>query len=111
MSQHGGTCTKLVSMDYKLSRRQFASRAAVAATGLTLGKFAIPQDAKPIEVTDQEAGVIESGLGAPLSDEAKSILKSTLKSNRDGIAARMKFKLPENSEPCTVYVPTNEGQK
>lgn len=99
-------------MDDKLSRRQFASRAAAAAAGLALGKIATPQDAaKPVVVSDQDAATIEAGLSAPLSDEAKSILKSTLKANREGVEARMKFKLPENSEPCTVYMPTSGGKK
>lgn len=56
----------------------------------------------------QASGVeeLERQLGAPFSPAAKPLVGDALKAVADAAAARKKHPLPENSEPCTRYVPS-----
>ncbi len=64
------------------------------------------QDAPPqTPVSDAEVAAIESQLAKPLTPEARDLLKTAVRYGKEAHANRLKMKLPENSEPCTVYVP------
>jgi hypothetical protein len=52
----------------------------------------------------QEA--IEKQLAKGLTPEAKKLLQSAIRGNQAQHTQRLRFKLPENSEPCTVYIPS-----
>jgi len=54
---------------------------------------------------------VEKGLAEPLSPKARELTKASLKGNQDASAARLKTKLPENSEPCFVFHPTPVEKK
>ena len=51
-----------------------------------------------------DTSAVEKQLAKPLSDQAKKLLKPAVRNSVNAHTERMKFKLPENSEPCTVYV-------
>jgi hypothetical protein len=65
---------------------------------------AVAQDPKVEPPLD--TAMVEKQLAKPLTDQAKKLLKAAVKNNANSHTERMKFKLPENSEPCTMYVPT-----
>ncbi len=60
----------------------------------------VAQEPKP----DVDISVIEKQLAKPLSDQAKKLLKASVRNSQNASAERLKFKLPENSEPGTLYV-------
>ena len=66
------------------------------------------QEAKPAPV-DTEA--FEKNLAKPLDDAAKEKLRAAIKYAEGVRKQRLDFKLPENSEPCTVYVPSTGSSK
>jgi hypothetical protein len=97
------------AMSRKISRREFALGAAGA-----LAATALPQDAKlakgkpttPAEaMADADLRSLESKLAAPLPPKLKGPAKTALTNARNTHKERLKFSLPEGSEPCTVFVP------
>lgn len=100
-------------MPESLSRRDFAKRAALVAAGVAVAPLlrAQEKEAPKPEITEDEIKAVEKQLAKPMSEEARTILKTTLKNNRDTYEARMKAKLPENSEPCFVFQVTPAGGK
>lgn len=64
-----------------------------------------PAEPDPV-VTDAEMNDVQKKLAKPLSDDAKKILKADLVSQKKDTAARLKVKLPEQSEPCFIFVST-----
>lgn len=97
------------AMPESISRRTFAI-GAVTAVAAAASKKVGAQTNESL-VTDNDVARIEQQMAKPLSGEAKTILRNTLKANRDGYAARLKTKLPENSEPCFIYVPNAVEKK
>ncbi len=49
---------------------------------------------------------VEKSLKVKLTDDARKLLKGALDGNQQATAARLKYPLPENSEPCFAYIPT-----
>jgi hypothetical protein len=91
----------------KISRRDFGLRAAGAAAGLALSPALMAQ-VKPTEpdptVTDTEVDDVQKKLAKPLTEDARKIVKADLVSQKKDTAARLKVKLPEQSEPCFIFV-------
>ena len=57
-------------------------------------------------MNDTTADAIDKELAVPLSPDAKKLMPAAVQALADDTTARMKYMLPENSEPCTTYVPT-----
>src|SRR5687767_3170850 len=95
-------------MSEKISRRKFAAlaigAAAAVAEGTGHGAQGTTEPAPTAEVAGDMAA-IERKLGKPLSAEAKKLTLEALKNNKKALEERYKFDLPENSEPCTRFVP------
>ncbi|HWP31290.1 MAG TPA: hypothetical protein VNK96_06170 [Fimbriimonadales bacterium] len=90
----------------KISRRQFAKElGAVSLGAVFLGKTSLQQGQKEPESLEADVARLEAKLAEPLSKEARKLTKDALQSNFRAYAARWRFKLPENSEPCTIFVP------
>lgn len=100
-------------MPQKISRRDFAKKAAGVAAGLTISKRIMAQNTqeKQPEVTGAEMEAVQKQLAKPLPEAAHSILKADLASQKNDTANRLKVKLPENSEPCFIFVPTPRAKK
>lgn len=89
----------------KISRRQLAKElGAVSLGAVFLGKNPFQQQKEP-ESLEADVVRLEAKLAEPLSDEARKLAKDALQSNLRAYTARWRFKLPENSEPCTIFVP------
>jgi hypothetical protein len=84
------------------SRREILKAGVAGATALAAGT-ALPQEKKE---APPDTSAIEKQLAKPLSDKAKKLLEASVKNSQNASKERLKFKLPENSEPCTIYVPT-----
>ncbi|HEY3780056.1 MAG TPA: hypothetical protein VGL56_03155 [Fimbriimonadaceae bacterium] len=100
-------------MPQKISRRDFAKRAAGAAAGLVVAKSAMaqaPSTTPSQPVSDAEVDAITKQLAKPLTEEELKILKADLASQKQDTINRMKVKLPENSEPGFRFVPTGYKQ-
>jgi len=131
-------------MSNKITRREFAVRAAASAAGLGLaglanasGEVLKPSDAgavegsgawadrgpqiphpSPLPAREREpvAQALDSAhpslprverlLEKPFPEEHKKALNDALKYLDTVLDARNKFKLPEGSEPCTLYSPS-----
>lgn len=78
---------------------------AVAAAA---GPLVMAQDAKPAADPglDQRLDEAEKQLAHPLDPEVKKIARRMLGDLDKESKARLKTKVPENSEPCFTYVPT-----
>lgn len=63
------------------------------------------QDAAEAEIAGDMAA-IDKKLAKPLTKKARELTLTQLKNNKQYLKDRYKFDLPENSEPCFVYVPT-----
>jgi hypothetical protein len=85
----------------KPTRREFLAGAVVTAASLPALAASAQDDLKKYE----------KNLAKPLSDDAKVKLRANLESATGTIKAREEFKLPENSEPGTVYRVTPGGRK
>ena len=96
-------------MPSKLTRREFAAALGTAA----LATAAIAQDAKKAATKPTEAEILadadfkslESKLTKPLPAKLKGLAKTALTTSRNNYKERMKFPLPEGSEPCTTFAP------
>ncbi len=91
-------------MDDKISRREFSKKAALAGLGLAVPSAAISAD--PVQ-TDVEK--LDRQLAKPLGSDAKKIAKDALAAVQRNTKTRLRTKLPENSEPCTIYVPARRA--
>jgi len=86
-------------MEKRISRREFGKLAAVAsAAAISPGLLAKPNGAD--DVSD-----LEAKLAAPFSEEARKIAAESLAAVERAAERRLKHKLPENSEPVTVFIP------
>ena len=101
-------------MPQKISRRELTKRGLLGAAAIAMPTLATAQEKKPEPpdpAIDQELDMIEKQLAKPLSEEARKLTKGSIKSSRDSAKERLKTKLPENSEPCTVFVPYPREKK
>ena len=92
----------------KLTRRDFALKAAGVAAGLAaapLLKAQSPPPEKP-PVSDAEVQDVQNKVAKPFTEEEKKILKDDLSSQKSDTKRRLEFKLPENSEPCFLFIAT-----
>jgi hypothetical protein len=93
-------------MATKSSRRELLCASAIAVVGTVVAKSASAQETAPTDPgVETIVANIEKQMAKPLSDDAKKLLPGAVKNSLTMRADRLKFKLPENSEPCTVYVP------
>jgi hypothetical protein len=76
------------------------------AVASTIPVLASPQDPENMGELVHRLDEAEKLLAKPLSPEAKKIAREMMKGIDSSTKSRMKQKLPENSEPCTTYVPT-----
>ncbi|MEO7453655.1 MAG: hypothetical protein ABIV13_02700 [Fimbriimonadales bacterium] len=76
-------------MSERISRRSFAKLLGVGAAG-TLIRPSFAQDAVP-------------ATAAKLDGQALDLYRAALRGNVTAAAGRLRFELPENSEPCTVF--------
>jgi len=89
-----------------LSRREFGGAALAAVVGAIL-----PSSAKAIQTESPERqNSVEKQLKVPLTDEAKKLLSEAMKGVSTASQTRLRFPLPDCSEPCTVYVPTEDSE-
>lgn len=91
-------------MAERVSRRQFArtmslGAAAVVAPGLT----GAGQGQEKAEQFEPALAEIDAQLHEKLSDEARKIAQENLAGSRRLAKGRLAVKLPENSEPCTLF--------
>lgn len=93
-------------MSEKMSRRDVSKRGLLGLAVMAAG---------PLASASQGAGSdpVEKELAKPLSEEARKLLKGARAGTAGFHSARLKHKLPDCSEPCTIYVPTPpaEGSK
>jgi len=89
------------------SRRDFLKLSASGLAGIAtrpLGAQQAPADAATLDR-------IQKLLATPVDGETLEIMKRTVRGNEAAAAGRTRFKLPENSEPCTVYRPVKPGKR
>jgi len=90
----------------KISRREFHTRALAAGTAAALAAKGVAQAKKPAApMVDPELQNLESKLEKPLPAKLKTPAKAALKNLKTASTERLKFKLPEGSEPCTTFAP------
>lgn len=77
-------------MKERISRRSFAKLLGVGAAG-TLIRPAIAQESQA------------PATAAKLDEKAMELYRAALRANVAAAAGRLRFALPENSEPCTVF--------
>lgn len=98
--------SKLSDMSETISRRGLVKRVAGAAVGLAapaaVGAFQQPQTARQARL-DAELAAVEAQLARPLSPEVQALTRQAVASNLAAADQRLRFKLPENSEPCTRF--------
>jgi hypothetical protein len=90
-------------MAQPISRRKLLVGAAAVAVTAT----ASASTQKPAEDPDLDHHLDEAEklLAHPLQPDAKKLAREQLKNLRAESQSRLKFVLPENSEPCLVYLP------
>lgn len=97
---------ELGAMPQKLSRREFAARAAATAGAAGLAAAGLGQAAKPSSPkANGELDELEALLEKPLPTRLRAPAAAALKTVRNNAKERLKFKLPEGSEPCTTFIP------
>lgn len=96
-------------MSSSIGRRDFFRAGIAAASAAALGQASAASD--PLHSTrDQGAaetgtGLVEGKLQSKLSPEAQKLLQQSMDAVNGAAKSRLSFKLPENSEPCFVYLP------
>jgi hypothetical protein len=102
-------------MSEKISRRELAKRGLIGAAALTVPAVLKAQDPAPAPKVDpdidRKLALIESKLSKPLSAKAKELLKASIANNEGNGATRLKHRLQENSEPCTMYAVSPKENK
>lgn len=90
----------------KPSRRELLKLAALGAAGAAAGVASSQEKASATDLTPYEAN-----LAKPLDATAKEKLTAAVEFANATRKARLAYKLPENSEPCTRYVPAGSDPK
>lgn len=95
----------------KLSRRALV-RGVAAAAAVTVVPGVRAQERQPEPPgLDAHLDELEKKLAHPLAPAVKKLAREQLKNLEKESADRLKFKLPENSEPCAVFLPTGVKPK
>jgi hypothetical protein len=93
-------------MPQQISRRNLVKRAAGAAAGLAapavVGAWQQPPSEQEAKL-EAELAVVEAQLARPLSPQAKALTRQAIAANRAAATQRLRFALPENSEPCARF--------
>ena len=92
-----------------MARKPTRRAVLTAGAGILAGAAAAQVEKVPPKGA-APADSVEAQLARPLSAEAKRLLEGALKTVENARADRLKFKLPENSEPCTVYRAASVGK-
>lgn len=90
----------------KPSRRELLKLAALGAAGAAAGVASAQEKAPATDLT-----LYEANLAKPLEATAKEKLAAAVEYSATIRKARLAHKLPENSEPCTRYVPAGSDPK
>ncbi len=81
--------------------------AVSGAVAAAIVPLAAAQEKKPADANiDRRLAETEKKLAKPLTPEARKLTREALKAVEKSMADRLKTKLPENSEPCILYVAT-----
>jgi hypothetical protein len=89
------------------TRRDFLKAATVSLGSAML----LPAAGKTSQANDATIDRVQRMLAAPLEGNALALLKRAAASREGVAAARWRYKLPENSEPCTFFTPTRHAGK
>lgn len=81
----------------KVTRREFAGIVGLGALAAALPAVAKQQQG--------DVKALEGKLAAPFSPEARTLAEEAIKAVHAASERRWKHKLPENSEPCTIFIP------
>ncbi|MBX7134594.1 MAG: hypothetical protein K1X67_18145 [Fimbriimonadaceae bacterium] len=87
----------------KISRRDFARRAGMGALAATLPALATAEPQEAADLLNAEVAGAEKMLAKPLSEEARKLTKDAVRANNATSALRLRFKLTDCSEPCTIF--------
>lgn len=99
-------------MAQRITRREFARRAAATAAAASLGGLAAAQQTpKPDEGTHPAIPLLNKRLSKPVPAELQKQLSDALKNLDSLSAARSKHKLPEGSEPSTLFFSTRAPER
>jgi hypothetical protein len=97
-----GARSIIANMASKTTRREVLKAGVAGAVALSSG-IALAQGDQPEPV---DTGAIEKQLAKPLPEPVRKLLAASIRNSRNASSERLKFKLPENSEPCTIYAPS-----
>lgn len=86
-----------------LVRGAVGSVIVAAAAPLTIAQDAKTPDDPGL---DRRLDEVEKKLAQPLSPDVRKLTREALKNLEKELNDRLKTKLPENSEPCFTYIPT-----
>ncbi len=89
-------------MSERKTRRDVLKGGVAAAAAAAIPAMSPAQQPVKPEI---DTALIEKQLAQPLSEEAKKLLATSIKSNRETSEARLKTKCPENSEPSFSFSP------
>lgn len=89
-----------------ISRRELLGGTAAGLLATTTLGRAQSQAADPTEIQK-----VKDKLRNPLPDKADDLLKTALAGNKSAAAARWRHQLPENSEPCFLYLVTGAKER
>lgn len=101
--------SNLQAMSKRLTRREFAASLGAAALASTVLGQDEKKPAKPSNtelMSEADYRSLESKLTKPLPAKLKGLAKTALSNSRNANKERMKFPLPEGSEPCTTFSPS-----
>jgi hypothetical protein len=59
---------------------------------------------------DADLAAAESKLAKPLPAKSKALARTAVEGLQKASKERQKFKLPEGSEPCTLYIPSGSNK-
>ena len=91
----------------KLSRRTLVRSAVGTAILGVAAPLSMAQDSKVTDDPglDRRLDEVEKKLKHPLDPDVKKLTRKALSDYEKELSDRLKTKLPENSEPCFVYIP------
>lgn len=100
-------------MANRLSRRTVLSGAVGSALLVTSPALALAQEPakEPDPGLDRRLDEVEKKLAHPLDPDVKKLTRKALENLEQEARDRLKTKLPENSEPCFTYIPTEHKSR
>lgn len=89
-----------------ISRRALAKALAAGAASAAVARVAPAQ-----ATTQDDYARLQTLLAKPLPESLEKIAREALAQTFDATNARSRFKLPDCSEPCTVFIPQEPKRK